>query len=406
DYRIALDAFPRRRDRPTPEFSDGTALVYAPDVLVVPSKRTVDAIRDIPIEVHAPKDWKLLATWPPRKREASAADDSRQVSGFVAPDVRSLRDAFLVTGPEIAAVERRGDGAPVTVADRYAALVDRTVRHYRRQFGSVGPVLAYFRTGAGDDSDGVRGTAKRGGFVVRPPPREAGDEPETALLVAHEAFHLWNGHELVPAPDHEEQTRWFKEGATQYVAIKALYQTGLFDLADVRREIGRSAFYYRRNPAKRGRRASSLDAHRLPYDRGLLLALAFDAALLKCSSGRVSIDDWLNALLDEDARYYDQETLRTTFQRVTDGGCPSGGRIWQRHVQSDGTLDPAKILGSVGLHFLEARTLEGTKVLPVEGHDQLFRRLFSRAETATPPADETATSTHSTPHDTDDGGHE
>jgi len=414
-YQIDLTAFPERRDRPTPEFSDGTALVYAPDVLVVPSKRIVDQIRNIPVEVHTPRDWRLLATWSPRENKPSKTDDVRRVAGFVAPDVRSLRDAFLVTGPDIRVVERPDGEERLTAAfeagfdrdpDRYAALVDRTVRHYRNQYGSVGPVLAYFRTGDGDHTDGIRGTAKRGGFVVRTPP-DAENDPDPALLIAHEAFHLWNGHELIPDPDHQEQTRWFKEGATHYVAIKALYQTGLFDLEDVRREIGRSAFFYRRNPAARGRRASALDLHRLPYDRGLLLALAFDAALLKCSSGRVSIDDWLRALLDEGGRYYDQETLRTAFQRATDGGCPSGGRIWQRHVESDGTLEPADILGSVGLHLLEARTLEETKVLPVEGHDQLFRRLFSRPDASTPPtADETATSTHSTSPDTDDGGHE
>ena len=400
DYRIDLTAFPKRRDRPTPEFSDGTALVYAPDVLVVPSKRVVDAIRDIPVEVHSPNDWRLLATWPPREETASSTDTTRQVHGFVAPDVRSLRDAFLAAGPDIAVFEGSGESTDVTVAfdpgfdgdpRRYTALVERTVDYYRRRFGSVGPVLAYFRTGGDDARGGIRGTAKRGGFVVRTTPDGSGDD-ETALLVAHEAFHLWNGHELIPAPDEEEETRWFKEGATHYVAIKSLYRAGLFDLEDVRRELARSAFFYRRNPAARGRRASALDLHRLPYDRGLLLALAFDAALLKCSSGRTSIDDWLQALLEEGHRYYDRETLRLTLESVTGGGCPPGGRIWQRHVEGNATLNPAEILGGVGLHLIEARTLEETKVLPVEGRDRPFRTLFS--------------SNHSTPRDTDDAGHE
>jgi hypothetical protein len=388
DYRVDLTAFPERNNRARPEYTDGNALVYAPDVLAVPSKQVVSSIREIPIEIHAPKDWRLFATWPARETKASLRNEGRRVDGFVAEDVRSLRDAFFVAGRDLEAVRRStdGDDQPVTIAygpglqyDRQsvADLVARTVGIYREQFGSVGPVLAYFRSGSGDDDSGVRGTAKRRGLVVGVDRQEA-DPAETALLVAHEAFHLWNGHELVPSPTHEKETRWFKEGATHYMALKTLYRAGILDHDGIRRELARSAFFYRRNPATRGERASALDLHRLPYDRGLLLALTFDAALARCTDARASIADWIGELLAGDERFYDPNMLRRSFDRVAGRHCSSGSRVWRRFVEHEARLEPSRIFSDVGLHLIEARTLEDTRVLPVDGRNQLYQTLFSR----------------------------
>ncbi len=411
-YRVDLTAFPTPSNRATPGFSNGKALVYAPDVLAVPSQQVVSAIREIPIEIHTPTDWTLRATWPQREDKRSQHSQSRRVRGFVAEDVRSLRDAFFVAGADLQTRRLSTEGEPVTVAfgpelgysrDDVARLVGDTVGLYRRQFGSVGPVLAYFHADNAE-TDGVQGTAKRRGFVVRIDD-EAAHPSETALLVAHEAFHLWNGHELVPAPNHDNQTRWFEEGATHYLALKTLFRTGLFDHDALRRELARSAFYYRRNPAARGRKASQLDVHRLPYDRGLLLALRFDAVLTRCTDGTRGIDAWIEALLDRETHFYDPDSLRRTLERVAGDDCARATRIWRQRVASRAPLDPAEIFAEVGLHLLEAPTLEETKLLPVDNRSRLYRRLFSRA--STPDKSEThdrpaASTRTATPGDDDD----
>ena len=409
DYRVDLDAFPAVPGRPRPRYANRTLLAYGPDIFVVPSKSVADEIRDIPVEIHAPKDWSLLATWRARARKDSHDTDDR-VHGFVARNLRLLRDAFFVAGPHIESVHRAEGDSSLTVAfgggvgdghRRLTSIVEKTVGAYRRRFGSTGPVLAFFHAGSDQDVS-VRGTAKRNGFVVGTDDADEIDT-ETELLVAHEAFHLWNGHELIPHPSDASNTRWFKEGTTHYVAIKTLYAAGLFSFGDVRRELARSAYYYRRNPASRGRRASRLDLHRLPYDRGLLLALAFDGALAGCSGGERTIADWLTHLLDEGRRFYDVETLRTSFQATAGGDCRAGRRIWARHVLRESPLDPSQILANLDLHFLEASTLEETKVLPLEGDRRRFERLFSTysSESSGPRVSETrsASSTPPTPPD-------
>ena len=389
DYRVDLKAFPDRPGRPTPRFTRDTALVYGPDVFVVPSKQVAARMEDIPVELHAPKSWEVLATWNAKKQQPSSNDERRVVHGFVTSELRTLRDAFFVAGPDIEVERGLGRGSSLTIAlapglDAKKAdirdISQKVLDRYRADYGSTGRVLAYFRRAEEDDPSGVRGTAKRRGFVVASDVDEPVDS-DTALLVAHEAFHLWNGHELIPEPEREKETRWFKEGVTHYVAIKTLHQTGLLGFDAVRRELARSAFNYMRNPASRGQRATRLDLHRLPYDRGLLLALALDAALMDCSGGNTTVGDWLTTLLEREDLFYTVETLHETFERTVGANCAAGDRLWRRHVVQDLPLNPEEIFADVGLHFLEASTFERTKVLPLEGGGRSFETMFSNAAT-------------------------
>lgn len=389
-YTVDLDAFPDDAPRPLPDTLSGSVLAYVSSILVVPSKRVVEEIREIPIEIHAPENWKVLASWTARDRRRSKTRD-RNVHGFVAADVRELRDAFFVAGAKIQQVRR--DDLDLTVAfpsevDRarepVTSAVGRILRTYRDQFGEIGETLVFVRPAREHGSGRVPGTAKRGGFVVRLPSRRPLRD-DVQLLVAHEAFHLWNGHRLTPTPKSEERTRWFKEGVTHYIAIKTLYEIGIFDLEDVRDELAKSAFFYRRNPASQGGRASRLDLHRLPYDRGVLLAVALDDSLARCSSNRHSLSDWIGTLLEDDVDHYDTRRLRSAFDEIAGTGCKMGDRTWRRHVTGRDALDPRRLFERVGLHYLEAESVEETELLPLEGSRRAFESLFDRNSPASPP---------------------
>ena len=51
--------------------------------------------------------------------------------------------------------------------------------------------------------------------------------PDRRLLIAHELFHLFSGEQLHFAREDYEQVTWFVEGATQYIALKAIRSLGL-----------------------------------------------------------------------------------------------------------------------------------------------------------------------------------
>lgn len=404
-YRVDLGAFPDDSSRPHPDVGGGALIVYLSSILVVPSKQVVENIRDIPVEVHAPESWSVLATW--ARGTESTDDEAKGVHGFVARDTRSLRDAFFVAGKQLRVRKSKRDDLTVAfqpdvrvaggakTEKQVTTRLSRIVRTYETQFGNLGETLVYVRPSRGGAATGVRGTAKRNGFVVRLPRRRPLRDA-VELLFAHEAFHLWNGHHLIPDPEDEKETRWFKEGVTHYVALKTLRGLDLFDLDDVRRELAKSAFFYRRNPATRGGQASRLDMNRLPYDRGVLLALALDGALAQCTSFETDLRDWLRALLRDGASHYGLQQLSATYEKTAGTNCTRGERIWRRHVRRGLPIEPSPLFERVGLHYLEASTIDDTEVLPIESRRRVFETLFERSRR--PTASESRSEANPAPH--------
>jgi len=382
-YRVDLRAFSEGGTRPRPNFSHGTVLGYLPDLLIVPSRRIASSLRAIPVEIHAPPDWTVRATWQKSDRHPSETAGPERVHGFIARDVRTLRDAFFVAGPNLTAREP-GDGS-IAVAfepameipeSQFVHLVEEVVETYRERFGSTGRVLAYARAAPDSESTALQGTAKRNGFVVRLPERRPLRD-EVSLLVAHEALHLWNGHHAIPDPEAQDDLQWFEEGVTHYLAVKTLFEIGRIDRKGVRRQFSESVFFYRRNPAAGRGRATRLDLARLPYDRGVLLGLALDAALHRCTNGSASVARWLRRLLGDEPSHYGAARLASTFTRTAGADCSAADRTWRDRVQGD-DLDPSTLLDRVGLHYIEAETVEASKVLPIDGDDSLFGALFRR----------------------------
>lgn len=394
-YRVRFGSGTSGATLPPPRMSDGTLLAYAPTFLIVPSRHVARPVRDVPVEVHAPDSWQMLSTWPRRDVQRSTRHEGRRVFGFVPRTFQQLRDAFLVSGDDLTLrhhgdgshrIDLAFDGSYRTDREPVRQLVVSIVEYYRRRFGELGPVSVYIE-GRGESGDETRrGTSRRGGFVVTlPADRPPG--PREALLVAHEAFHLWNGHALVPSPDRAESTRWFMEGVTQYVALKTVRRLGLLELDDALDELARSAAAYLHNPAVREGRASRFERRRLPYDRGLLLALAFDAVLAKESGDQIGIETWFHTLLEahrSGRRLYDLETLEDALTRISKGG----GRaieLWQRHVERHAPLAPHALFESVGLRFLSktsSPTLEPLR--PTAREPALYQALLPGPRTPSP----------------------
>jgi len=382
-YRVDLEAFPDDTPRPAPDIAEETILAYLSSLLVVPSRRIAERIREIPVELHVPRSWNLRATWT-RGERAGSDDDGREVHGFVVSDIRALRDAYFVTGPDLS-THQSSDGSVVAIFEpgldisesKFVKLVEQIAVAYRERLGDVGPMLVYARSAGTGAAPGLRGTAQRNGFVVDLPERRP-LRAEAAILVAHEAFHLWNGHRAIPDPDAEPAVRWFEEGVTHYMAVKTLYEVGRIDFSDVRRQLAESTFYYRHNPASGDGDATRLDIDRLPYDRGMLLALALDGSLYRCTNGTASLASWLGPLIDEEPTHYDAERLKSTYFASAGADCESGRRIWRESVANGGSLEPSRLLDAVGLHYIEASTVEETRVLPLDRNRRLYESLFER----------------------------
>jgi predicted metalloprotease with PDZ domain len=384
-YRVDLrprSAFHAQLDR-------GVLVAFAPTVLVMPAREILDRTRDVPIEVVVPGEWTVVSTWPLADTATSRGRPGSRVHGFVARDVEELRDAFIVAGDTLRTM-RRGDGdrlievafGPAFEGDvqGFGDLIETIVTDFRGTYGHVGPVHVYVRTRDATEET-MDGVGRRSGFLLDVPP-DAALDGRTRLLVAHEALHVWNGHRLIPDDDAESQTRWFKEGVTHYLALKSLAQRGVVGLDFVRDELSATAANYRRNPVSRGERGRPVDRARFPYDFGVLVALALDAALWDASAGAVGLEQWLVALLHRrDGRRYDESDLLETLQQLPAESAGAGVRsIWRRFVRGRAPIDLRNLFETVGLHWLPPEEDRPARLIELDRSHSLYRQLFTPRE--------------------------
>jgi predicted metalloprotease with PDZ domain len=117
------------------------------------------------------------------------------------------------------------------------------------------------------------------------------------LLFSHELFHTWNGRKI-GTPPPEGGSYWFSEGFTTYYGRLLALRAGVIPLAryvaDLDDEIGR----YTLSPARNAPNARVVSdfwndhaLHDLSYQRGDLLAHAWNAAIREATSGHASLDD-------------------------------------------------------------------------------------------------------------------
>lgn len=384
-YRVELPEGPDPEARFVPWRDDRGFFAYAPTLLILPSSTVAEQLADIPVELHTPPDWTVSTTWPTVRDER--VEDDRRVTGFVADDVRSLRDAFVAAGHDWNRLETRlPDGTlDLTLTDSFAfddhrllEVTAETTAAFLGQFGVYDEISAIaLPTGAEDEDLG--GTGRHGGFVVEIPEDRPLDD-QLVILLAHEAMHMWNGHQLVPDPDTADQTKWFKEGLTHYIALKTLSRLELISEDSVRRELARAGQYYRHNPAVAGGRIRAIDRTRLPYDRGLLIGLALDLELHEASNGALSVEDWLAALLappfEGEAHRYDPQLLRRSFESLTPEAEDAPIRRYDRLVTREHHIDVTALFGRLGLHYLEAEADEAARLLPIDDATAPYERLF------------------------------
>jgi len=120
-------------------------------------------------------------------------------------------------------------------------------------------------------------------------------------LLSHELFHNWNGRKI-EREDPEQLQYWFSEGFTEYYAWKLNLLTGVIDFSEYLREVNLVLGQYHRSPVKNVPNQRILDEfwkneniQKLPYIRGMLLALRWDSRI--SAAGRYSLDNFMRDLL-------------------------------------------------------------------------------------------------------------
>lgn len=386
DYEIKLVTRRGDSERFMPQRFRGKdgVFAYAPTFLILPSERITTSLRDIPIEVNIPENWDAVSTWQLTASKISAADKRRAVHGYLVEDVHKLRDAFLAAGPGISS--KRVDESlrisydPAFEGDR--AGIDRVIQEvlevYRKNYGDPGPVEVLVRTPPSKHRKLLWGTGRRGGFVLELSAKAKADRA-TNILIAHEAFHLWNGHALVPSSEHDAQTRWFKEGVTQYVALSSLHAIGRLEERDILDEIAIASDRYRRQVEARFPPPTKAHTH-YPYDRGLLLAMGLDAAIREDTGWSMGLQGWLRALLTHARQNpdwtYGTSELGSALAAVA-GEQGNAMKLWRKACAHHSPLVLSRHFEQLGLHWLERDGTRAAKLVPLAGEKRGWRAMLT-----------------------------
>ena len=124
-------------------------------------------------------------------------------------------------------------------------------------------------------------------------------------LLAHELFHDWNSQKLGRMPEPEQSHYWVSEGFTDYYTFVLLARGGLLSSDEYLARYNEVLREYHLSPARdadndRVVREFWSDQHvgRLPYWRGALLAMKWDAEIRAATSNQKSFDDAMRDLRD------------------------------------------------------------------------------------------------------------
>jgi len=173
------------------------------------------------------------------------------------------------------------------------------------------------------------------------------------MLLAHEYFHNWNNRQLGTMAQPEQSVYWISEGFTDYYAALLLVRTGQWSLDTYLAHCNRLLRNVYMSPAREAPNARVVEAfwsdysvQKLPYNRGNLLAMEWQARIHAASGGRRSFDDVMHGLQRPaaDAQKASGKLPDLTAARVAgmleQQGVSDAAALIQRHIEEGQLIVP------------------------------------------------------------------
>ncbi len=224
-YKIALD-------HENYKWSGGIdGIAYARDQGVFYSGRTLLILngkewRKINVRFVLPKNWKVTTPWQPTKLNSFRVENMTDLKRSMIfagthTEISFRRDkfelVFAIGGEELVAQKEEFRKLAEGVLDYYIGLMGgipnpSAENKFSRAIVIINPSESTDGEVIGNNISIL--IAKNGDKMARLFSR---------FIFAHEFFHLWNGKSFAPVADN---TEWFKEGVTNYYALKALHRVG------------------------------------------------------------------------------------------------------------------------------------------------------------------------------------
>lgn len=256
---------------------------------------------------NLPKGWSVSNSYGSGKRRQK-----------IETQLGALEHAVYVGG-DFRVVERRVGGKPVFVAMRgawkftdaeFAGLVERIVtleRDFWRDYDYPYFLVTLIPLDGPPTSLSIGGTALTNSFATFVTTNVKVED--LRFLLAHELFHNWNSQKLGRFPDPESLSYWISEGFTDFYTHALLLRGGLYTREEYAAQYNATLKAYYLSPARDAANErvakeffTDPGVGKLPYWRGALLAMKWDAMIRRATNGRNSFDDVMHDLFADAKR--------------------------------------------------------------------------------------------------------
>jgi len=254
-----------------------------------------------------PKDWRV----------ASDLEHGRMGRPM---SVQDVAQSITVCGPRLALVERPIAGgtlrfaAPAGAPFDAPAFADDVAKIVSAQRGFWNDLnepffVAYLPLTPRPSGSSSGGTGRGDGFVLYSTPNAPAERMR--WTIAHEHIHTWIPKRVGRRPgDPEAAVYWAGEGFTEFYTVRTMLRAGLVTPEEGVARMADEAAAYEANPLKTAPNARVIsdfwtdrNAQRLPYQRGALLALKWDEAIRRKTSGKADLDDVVLRMRDHNRQF-------------------------------------------------------------------------------------------------------
>jgi predicted metalloprotease with PDZ domain len=282
-----------------------------------------------------PAGWRAVTAWP---ESAAAKDLTENMLAFTrpAPEIVTAGGFRLLVVPMGFWEPVRGEVRRV-LGSVIPALVAQTRTKERKSY------LVVLLPVADDGAESYRASFA---LTVPEPPSRA-NSAAWGKMIAHEAYHQWNGWAL-RGKDYPS-SQWFQEGFTEYAADIALTSSKLATSADFLKLLAVHVGNYRKL-------TTSLEApgsHKGPplYSGGALVAFAWDAQIREATGGKRNLWDFMHALWERTkggTELYAWPDLQAALQATAPGDWEAFHRD---HIQGTAPLPLDRAFAGAGIRF-------------------------------------------------------
>jgi predicted metalloprotease with PDZ domain len=331
-------------------------------------------MKNVQVNFQLPTGWKASTPWQREMENNFKVENGRFL----------VNNCFMLGTHQESVINVAGMEMRLAISNKLAyakPLIEKTMRKlipaYQQLFGGS-PAPTYLVVM--NEERVTDGSAFRRSFsqIFKDTIDEKGI-PTWGYIMAHEIFHLWNGHAILPA----DQEEWFKEGFTDYMTNVMLRRAGLINDEIVYRKLEHIARRYwldrvwQRDTLSIRETGEHKEQLRFGvYGGGAIVGIALDVEMRKATNNQKGVANIMYRLFQEFAKTGKSYSVSDIIRIANEETGKDLKPFFDRYVTGREFLDIQPYINAMGLDFHTA--IEEMYISPNKKATPLQKQLYQK----------------------------